>query len=373
MSQMFLRALTASALLVTAVGCAGDPVGTSNEVMGDAAASLHTADPKTPYEVNRTSLLLAPGATEQLAVTRTANGEPVPPTSVVWSSSDDAVATVSDAGLVTAVAPGDAIISVTRGAHRLDVAVTVSGCAVGPLPAGTIQGEVTSTDCVFPNGRYADFFSVSTTPGQIIEFMATGLAGSFGYREASADPVASRLYGAVAINGAPIRIISNGTPFNVYVSGSLGVTGGYSLVSSAPTEPHHCDVFNFILPGTSFSATVTEANACHYEVQYSPVPEAIGKPLAAHGFNILLTELKSYTVTITGLTDSFDPALTIFGPNGVHAQAAPGPLPSPGTRSVAFTPSQAGYYYIEISGGRFIDDLETWDKQMGTYHLTVSP
>ena len=372
MSQLFLRALTASALLVTAVGCAGDPVGTADQSLVDASASLGAADPKSPYAADATSLVLAPGATHQLSATKVANGKDVPESSVQWSSSDAAVATVSGSGLVTAVAAGEATISITRGAHQVDVAVTVTGCGLSPLVMGTTTGAITSDDCVFPSGRFADFFSVTTVPGQIVEFYATGVAGAFGFRTPAANLVDGNNLGSVGIGSAPIRVIANGSPFNVFVSANLGVTGSYTLAASAPSEPHHCDVYNFVTPGTSFGATVTAENACHYAVQYSPVTEAIGKPLAAHGYNILLTELKPYTVTITGLTDSFDATLTVFGPGGVVAQNVAGALPSPGTRSVTFTPSAAAYYYIEISGGRFVNGLDDWQTQMGSYQISIS-
>lgn len=366
MSRSLFLAATA-AFAVTAIGCAGDPVGTAPSF--DAVASLQTAD-HAPFEVSASTVTLQPGDSEQLTVRKVANGQVVPETSVSWSSSDPAVATVSDAGLVTAVAAGEATISVTRGVHRVDVAVTVSGCAVRPLPLGVFSGELTAQDCPFVSGRPADFFAVGTTAGQILEFEVTGMDARVGFKEATLDPRGGRDFGSVKY--APLRVIANGGPLQVYVRSGNDTFGSYTLRRSAPTEAHDCAVYNFVTPGASFSTTVTDANACHYPVRYSPVPEAIGKPLVAHGFNILLTELKPYTVTITGLTDSFDPALTVFGNTGVVAQAVPGPLPTAGTRSVTFTPATAGYYYIEVSGGRFIDAMLTWDAQKGPYHMTIS-
>lgn len=70
-----------------------------------------TTVPVTGVTLDKTSVTLTPGLTVQLTPT-------VLPTdatnqAVAWSSDNTAVATVSDSGLVTAIAPGTANIPVT--------------------------------------------------------------------------------------------------------------------------------------------------------------------------------------------------------------------------------------------------------------------
>jgi hypothetical protein len=74
----------------------------------------------TPSQVNLTA-----GETQQLTATAVpADAEGY--AAFVWSSTNDAVATVSDAGLVTAVAAGNATVKVTSGKIEKSVQVTVA-------------------------------------------------------------------------------------------------------------------------------------------------------------------------------------------------------------------------------------------------------
>lgn len=76
--------------------------------------------PEKKLTLNKTVLMLAPGASEQLSVTGMAEG-----TDCVWQNSDPAVLTVSDDGKVTAVAEGNAVVTVTCGDESAVCAVTV--------------------------------------------------------------------------------------------------------------------------------------------------------------------------------------------------------------------------------------------------------
>lgn len=68
---------------------------------------------------------LAPGATVQLAGSVKNDGSPLPDLQLTWSSSDEAVATVS-AGLVTAVAPGSVTIKAAGGGKEATVDLVVA-------------------------------------------------------------------------------------------------------------------------------------------------------------------------------------------------------------------------------------------------------
>jgi Big-like domain-containing protein len=76
---------------------------------------------------------LSPGTTAQLtaAVTDIA-GKPLPPSLATWTSRAPAVATVSSAGLVTAGAPGSAIVVATAAPGVADSLVVMVGDAITP-------------------------------------------------------------------------------------------------------------------------------------------------------------------------------------------------------------------------------------------------
>ena len=100
-------------------------------------------DPPRPTTVTvspATAELTALGATVQLsAEVRDQNGAVMSGATVTWASSDDAAATVSTSGLVTAVANGSATITATAGSASGSATVTVAQevSAVAVAPAET--------------------------------------------------------------------------------------------------------------------------------------------------------------------------------------------------------------------------------------------
>lgn len=81
-------------------------------------------------EIETTAVVIAPeaptvavAATVALTATLTPSGSTDP---VKWSSDDEAIATVSDTGVVTGVAAGTAVITATSGFEGDNVTVTVT-------------------------------------------------------------------------------------------------------------------------------------------------------------------------------------------------------------------------------------------------------
>ncbi len=112
--------------LVTAVaGGQATITVTTNDSDFTAECKVTVRIPVTDISINQPSVEIAPDATYQLAFTIT----PTTATdkSVTWSSSADNIATVDQNGLVTAVADGQATITVTTtdGGHTAECAVTV--------------------------------------------------------------------------------------------------------------------------------------------------------------------------------------------------------------------------------------------------------
>ena len=104
--------------------------------------------------LNTTTLDLKVDGTQQLSATVTLpEGQDQ---TVIWTSSDDSIATVSDSGLVTGVASGSATItaSVQDKTYSATCAVTVTETEVNPDPEEPDEGwnESTNTDARFAEG-----------------------------------------------------------------------------------------------------------------------------------------------------------------------------------------------------------------------------
>ena len=100
----------------------------------------------TGVSLNQTSAELEPGGTLTLAVTVSPAG--AENKNVAWSSSAEAIATVSRAGVVTAIAAGEAIVRVTTEDGNFSAACTVTvkegEPSVPPSKAVVLEGEITS-------------------------------------------------------------------------------------------------------------------------------------------------------------------------------------------------------------------------------------
>jgi uncharacterized protein YjdB len=100
--------------------------------------------------VTPSSLSLTAGTTRSLTVKVLGpSGETLGGVPVFWSTQDPQVASVSDAGIVTAVAPGTTQIAASRGGKSAIVAVTVVGLPVGlvrisPTTATVLVGASTT-------------------------------------------------------------------------------------------------------------------------------------------------------------------------------------------------------------------------------------
>jgi hypothetical protein len=134
------RLLAIAAIAFTAPACDDGPGPDPDPVDPIDLGTPRQVDPTEPgiLEVSPGVLVLAPGATAQLeASLYDSAGAPLAdPATLVWTSDDEAVATVDGAGLVTAVAEGQAEVSGTDGVHgfRL-VPVSVSIEADPDAPA----------------------------------------------------------------------------------------------------------------------------------------------------------------------------------------------------------------------------------------------
>lgn len=94
--------------------------------LASCSSSVDAFDEIAEIFLSHTDASLQVGATLQLsAEAQNASGQPVPGLTVTWSSSDQAVASVDSGGLVTATAPGAAMISASVGGQTASAALTV--------------------------------------------------------------------------------------------------------------------------------------------------------------------------------------------------------------------------------------------------------
>lgn len=104
------------------------------EYTNNDQTDLSVAVPVTDISLNKNATTIARGATEQLTATVEPEGTG---STVAWSSDNEAVATVDQNGLVTAVGKGTANITATAGGQSASCAVTVNA----PLQGIEITGE----------------------------------------------------------------------------------------------------------------------------------------------------------------------------------------------------------------------------------------
>ena len=136
----------------------GTPTGNSTSPTGGNSGGGGTTAPTVAtVTVSPTSATLAVGATQQLtAAPKSAAGVDITGKSTSWSSATPAVATVSTAGLVTAVGPGSATLTATidgvSGSSTITVtpvpvaAVTVSPTTGTLLVSQTLQLQASARD-----------------------------------------------------------------------------------------------------------------------------------------------------------------------------------------------------------------------------------
>jgi len=123
-------ALIMMAAAIVAVACGGDDTPT-----GTAAVVAVT--------VSAPSAAIFVGATSQLTATaKDASGNAVSGAAVTWTSSSDAIATVSASGLVTGVAPGTATITATSNGKTGTATLTISSKTVSFSATMTPAGEL---------------------------------------------------------------------------------------------------------------------------------------------------------------------------------------------------------------------------------------
>ena len=127
-------ATVSEAGVVTGVAPGNATITATSEGKSGTAAVTVTAIPVASVTVDPTDVSLTTGGTQQITATpRDAQGNALAGRAVTWESQNTNVATVSSAGLITAVAPGATTVTATSEGKVGTVTVTVAAPAVGSI------------------------------------------------------------------------------------------------------------------------------------------------------------------------------------------------------------------------------------------------
>jgi uncharacterized protein YjdB len=213
------------------------------------------------------------GATVQLtATTRDAGGNTLTGRSIVWSSSNTGVATVSGSGLVTSVAAGSAVVTATSEGVSGSATVTVTAAPPTPVASVTITPP-----------------SVSITVGATAQLTAT-----------TKDAQGNTLTGRVVTWSS-----SNGTVATVSGSGLVTGVGVGAAVITATSEGVSSGVTVTVSPKPVVSVTITPSSGSvcvGAALQLTATPRDIdGNPLTGRVVVWSTSSGALATVSSTGL------------------------------------------------------------------------
>ena len=287
-------ATVSSTGLVTAVAPGQAEIrATSEGITGSAAMTVVQVPVATVSVGPPTATLVAGQSTTLSAVTTDANGSVLTGRAVTWSSGNAGIATVSQAGVVTAVAPGTVTISATSEGRTGTSQVTVV-----PVPVGTVT--------VTPA-------AVSVEAGLTAQLSAT-------VRDASGTPLTGRVCTWASNN----TVVAGVNPTSGLVSGfnpgSASVTAtceGVSGAASVTVTP--APVATISLSPSSFTLTTGQAQ------QVTPtLRDARGAQLSGREVSWSSSNTAAATVSASGVVTAVAPGTTtiVATSEGVQASAS---------------------------------------------------
>ncbi|WKW11496.1 Ig-like domain-containing protein [Pseudogemmatithrix spongiicola] len=349
--------------VVTGVGVGSTTIRATSEGVQGTRAITVTTDVNAVVVTPSTFTLNAAGATQQLtADPRNASNVSLTGRTVTWSSLNTAVATVSASGLVTAVANGTATIRATVegviGQATATVNITVNPCTATAYTLGsTINGQVTTSDCLFETNFWEDRFSFSRASSAYITFPVTPSGGTVDLvtytTQNSAGTGTPYFWTRFSAAGTANRLFGSGT-FIFAVGNATTPPVSYSLSSSVATSvPPACQsLFTIIGNGISIGSS-WDASSC----------TRLGKREGR--FRVRLNAGQQITV---GMSSTIDTYLELWATNAdtVTTQVAFDDDGAGGTNSLmTYTASTGGFF--EIKTTHFSSTAQT-----GTYTLTIS-
>ena len=230
--------------VVTAVAAGTATITATSEGKSGSSSVTVTVVPVGSVAVAPTTVTLIPGAKSTLTATVTdANGAVVTDRPVAWSSSNDLIATVTQSGVVTAVAVGSATITVSIGSKSATSAITVTLAPVGGVAVSPASVSLNPTQ-------------TTTLTATVTDVNGTVVTGRPVAWSSSNDLVAtvsqSGVVTALLPGNATITASSGGK------SGTAAVTVGQAAVGSVTVTPSSSTLQAGA--GTTLVAAVKDAN-----------------------------------------------------------------------------------------------------------------
>lgn len=268
------------------------------------------------------------------------SGNPVAGRTIAWSSSNPAVATVDQSGVVTPVAGGSTQIRASTGGATGSASLTISADPCGPvLVDGGVQvsGVLDSGSCAVDGSNRSDFFVFgSTTPFSMsVTASSTQFApGTFWYRSQNFTRGVG-IGGFAGEQGGTLQNLAILPPgqFQAEVRGLDGGQGSYMAefqVGGANPDVTDCNSAFAVAP-VNYTGTLT-SNDCNFND--GTFADAFIMRFAA-----------GETVTITASSSQFDTYLLLAdGDLNVVTEDDDG---GGGTNSrITYTAPASGIYYI---------------------------
>jgi len=242
-SSASVATVSSSGLVTSVADGSATITATSGSANGTAAVTV-----AVPASLELSDTLLtfsALGDTTQLTATvKNAAGSTISAPTVSWATSDDAVATVSSAGLVTSVANGSATVTATSGEVSDTVAVTVLQTATSV--------ELSDTLLTFPS-----LGDTATLTAAVKDDNGTEISGA-AVTWATSDTTV-----ATVSDGGLVTAVTNGTATITATSGTLEATAAATVAQVASSLVLSDTVLTFasLTDTTQLTAVVKDANA----------------------------------------------------------------------------------------------------------------
>ena len=280
--------------VVTAVAEGSAQIVATSEGQNGSATIAITAAPAVPVasvSVALASSSLNPGQTTQATATvRDANNNVLTGRSINWSSSNQAIATVSASGLVTAVAAGTAQITATSETKSGSATLTVA--APAPVPVASVSVSLAAS---------------SRNPGQTTQATAT-------LRDANNNVLTGRTIVWTSDNPGVATVSASGLVTAIAVGtatimasceGQSG-TGTLTVTAAAPVPVASVSVSlsnSTLIPGTTTQATATTRDANNNVLTGRAIVWTSSNALATVSPTGLVTAIAIGSVDITATSE----------------------------------------------------------------------
>ena len=221
--------------IVTAVSAGTATITATSEGATGQATITVAPDPVAAVEINpSTASILVGGTTQLTAIARNVSGQALSGRPVFWTSSSPTLASVSSTGVVTGIAPGNAVIIASIEGKQASATVTVRAAPVAtvqitPSPASTIVGQtVTLTATTLDalgntlTGRIVGWTSSNTAVATVnASGVVTGVSSGTATITASSEGVSGTA--PLTVNGVPVATVTV-APGNVTIAAGQTTT-----------------------------------------------------------------------------------------------------------------------------------------------------